>query len=174
MAHNPRRTFLISGSRGQCKWFKPDRNMWHACSALLFCISSRYRHAAPSAPWPWMDINTDASEVRPLPPDGSEWGQYPQSLFGNWTSDQVNRCKMLTDCSDSDMSTTYKIRVCDDGSFDQQVETRTVLTSDTTSVRAYWNYLGTPVSGARVACFDLEAETATTAPLGYPSTSTFC
>ena len=46
-----------------------------------------------------MDFDADVSEVNPLPPGGlgqdPEWSQYPQSLFGNWTHDQVERCGVL-------------------------------------------------------------------------------
>ncbi|KAF8122691.1 hypothetical protein EV363DRAFT_1404712 [Boletus edulis] len=109
----------------------------------------RYRHAAPSAPWPWMDLDKDTSEVQPvslIPPEDSEWGRYPQSLFGNWTHEQVNRSQMLTKCSDSELSTIYKFKVFDDGSFDKlkQVETRAVRKDDAADLRAYWNHLGVP------------------------------
>ncbi|KAH0835033.1 hypothetical protein J3R83DRAFT_10770 [Lanmaoa asiatica] len=71
-------------------------------------------HAAPSAPWPWMDLKRDAAEV-PLGvssatstlvegegasgDEGREaeraWCRYPQSLFENWTPAQVRRCRMF-------------------------------------------------------------------------------
>ncbi|KAG6379662.1 hypothetical protein JVT61DRAFT_10182 [Boletus reticuloceps] len=53
---------------------------------------------------------------------------------------------MLTKCSDSELSTIYKFKVFDDGSFDKlkQVETRAVRKDDAADLRAYWNYLGVP------------------------------
>ncbi|KAI6104303.1 cora-like Mg2+ transporter protein-domain-containing protein [Pisolithus sp. B1] len=71
----------------------------------------RYRHAAPSAPWPWMDFDVDKSAVEPgglvFPSD--HWSNYPQNLFGNWTRDQVLRSKMLTSCSSSQSCLIYKM-----------------------------------------------------------------
>ncbi|KIK67895.1 hypothetical protein GYMLUDRAFT_155325 [Collybiopsis luxurians FD-317 M1] len=61
------------------------------------------RHAAPSAPWPWIDIHDDVDPEQlntPLPPVpplcdhkdcGGCWREYPQSRFPNWTSGQVQR-----------------------------------------------------------------------------------
>jgi hypothetical protein len=122
-----------------------------------------------------MNFDIDPSEVQPVPPglqDDSEWGQYPQSLFSNWTCDQVNRSQMLTKCSNRELSTVYKIGVFDDGNFDKKVEARTVRKDDIVDLRGYWNYLRIPVSSMVVE--HLEAEAAVIATLEYPSTSTFC
>jgi hypothetical protein len=122
-----------------------------------------YRHAAPSAPWPWMNFDIDASEVQPVLPglqDDSEWGQYPQSLFSNWTCDQVNRSQMLTKCSNHELSTVYKIGVFDDGNFDKKVEARTVRKDDIVDLRGYWNYLRIPPpSNIRVQALFVEEMT---------------
>ncbi|KAF8553790.1 hypothetical protein OG21DRAFT_1186917 [Imleria badia] len=119
-----------------------------------------YRHAAPSAPWPWMNFDISASEVQPIPlrlSDDFEWGQYPQSLFKNWTSEQVNRSQMLTKCSDGELSTVYNIGVFNDGSFDRQAETRIVRKDDAVDLRGYWNYLGvSPPSNVRVQALFVE------------------
>lgn len=83
-----------------------------------------HRHAAPSAPWPWVDIQDDgeskkftmysffhisAQEVDrrqlesskppvPSPCDHQAcnncWKDYPQSLFPNWTAAQVKKSKI--------------------------------------------------------------------------------
>ncbi|KAM6495200.1 CorA-like Mg2+ transporter domain containing protein [Amanita muscaria] len=66
-----------------------------------------YRHAAPSAPWPWIDIRDKVDheqlnvEAHPIPKDcdhtrcqGKCWTDYPQSRFPNWTPSQVNKCKI--------------------------------------------------------------------------------
>ncbi|RDB19710.1 hypothetical protein Hypma_013163 [Hypsizygus marmoreus] len=64
-----------------------------------------HRHAAPSAPWPWIDIHDGidaeqlASEAPPIPRpcDHKEctcWIGYPQSRFPNWTEAQVERSRI--------------------------------------------------------------------------------
>ncbi|KAF5384252.1 hypothetical protein D9615_003334 [Tricholomella constricta] len=65
-----------------------------------------HRHAAPSAPWPWIDIHDRLdheqlrSELPPVPPlcdhttCGGCWVGYPQSRFPNWTQEQVERSKI--------------------------------------------------------------------------------
>ncbi|TFK31450.1 hypothetical protein BDQ12DRAFT_694126 [Crucibulum laeve] len=68
-----------------------------------------HRHAAPSAPWPWVDIEDEVDPVQlasPLPPvppacnhrtcEGRCWRGYPQSLFPNWTQAQVKKSKIYT------------------------------------------------------------------------------
>ena len=120
-----------------------------------------------------MNLDIDDAKVHPLPQsDDFEWGQYPQSLFGNWTSEQVNRCQMLTKCSDRELSSIYRIRVLNDGTFDKHVEKRTVRKDDPTDLRAYWSHLGNPVSVLLVAYS--EAEAAVIAMLECPSAGDFC
>ncbi|KIL65408.1 hypothetical protein M378DRAFT_10794 [Amanita muscaria Koide BX008] len=66
-----------------------------------------YRHAAPSAPWPWIDINDKADPEQPnteshlIPKscdhtrcEGWCWKGYPQSRFPNWTPSQVEKFKI--------------------------------------------------------------------------------
>ncbi|PPQ92528.1 LOW QUALITY PROTEIN: hypothetical protein CVT25_010361 [Psilocybe cyanescens] len=65
-----------------------------------------HRHAAPSAPWPWVDIQDVvdpaqlASPLPPVPPLCSHetckgcWNLYPQSLYPNWTPAQVKKSKI--------------------------------------------------------------------------------
>jgi hypothetical protein len=65
-----------------------------------------HRHASPSAPWPWVDLEDDVDRTQlecPLPPipplcdhsacDGC-WKGYPQSRFPNWTYRQVVKSKI--------------------------------------------------------------------------------
>ena len=89
-----------------------------------------HRHAAPSAPWPWVDIEDGAYSIErcstitliillaevdpvqlecplpPIPPPcdhktcGGCWTGYPQSLFPNWTPRQVEKCKMRSAIDD--------------------------------------------------------------------------
>ncbi|KAH7921423.1 hypothetical protein BV22DRAFT_1019395 [Leucogyrophana mollusca] len=80
----------------------------------------RYRHAAPSGPWPWMDFGSDFGLVHASPPQGitdKSWKGYPQNLFPNWTHDQVKRSKMLSSASNSGESTIHMIDVTEDPSF---------------------------------------------------------
>ncbi|KIK99653.1 hypothetical protein PAXRUDRAFT_822497 [Paxillus rubicundulus Ve08.2h10] len=106
-----------------------------------------YRHAAPSAPWPWMDFDMDSSEVEPLLPDGlvdsiEEWKRYPQSLFGNWTPDQVSRSKMLLSCNNSEPCAVHNVDILDGGKFDKTEEGRTThVNPDPAMISAFWDRL---------------------------------
>ncbi|KAG2036843.1 cora-like Mg2+ transporter protein-domain-containing protein [Suillus americanus] len=79
-----------------------------------------YRHAAPSGPWPWMnlDVKSDTNDMTdPEVPDPS-WRGYPQNQFRNWTTDQVKRSKMFEKCSTNQHSTIYWMDVHEpDGRF---------------------------------------------------------
>ncbi|KAG2149644.1 hypothetical protein BD769DRAFT_1649081 [Suillus cothurnatus] len=79
----------------------------------------RYRHAAPSGPWPWVDFNTDLSSSEPPPRKGEhEWCGYPQELFGNWSPIPVARSGMLTQCERIVRPCViYGIDVTSDGQF---------------------------------------------------------
>ncbi|KAF8892904.1 hypothetical protein BD779DRAFT_1765736 [Infundibulicybe gibba] len=54
-----------------------------------------HRHAAPSAPWPWVDLEDEVDSEQlntPLPPvPPLMLGGYPQSRFPNWTPRQVDK-----------------------------------------------------------------------------------
>ncbi|KAF9226333.1 hypothetical protein BS17DRAFT_765341 [Gyrodon lividus] len=125
-----------------------------------------YRHAAPSAPWPWMDFDMDSSEVQPCLPLGlvdstQEWERYPQSLFGNWTPDQVSRSRMLLSCSDhsDEPCAIHKVDILkDDGKFDKSEEGRTAhVNADLASINAFWDNLQTPrPAGIRVRVLCVE------------------
>jgi hypothetical protein len=87
--------------------------------------SCSHRHAAPSGPWPWMDLATDFSVINQATPpstpgeDGlSDWSEYPQNLFPNWKRDQVIRCRILLDPPPTGRSTIYNIDVVKDDAFD--------------------------------------------------------
>ncbi|KAH7921422.1 hypothetical protein BV22DRAFT_1132288 [Leucogyrophana mollusca] len=77
----------------------------------------RYRHAAPSGPWPWMDFSVDLAEIPPASPIDRSWKGYPQNIFGNWTPDQVDRSEMLTRCSTCGKCMIYNVYVNQDGKF---------------------------------------------------------
>ncbi|KAG2739118.1 hypothetical protein P692DRAFT_20756521, partial [Suillus brevipes Sb2] len=75
----------------------------------------RYRHAARSGPWPWMDFDVETSpSTTDIDPS---WRGYPQNQFGNWTPDRVERSKMLRRCLLNNSSTIYWMDVLNDGSF---------------------------------------------------------
>jgi hypothetical protein len=88
-----------------------------------------HRHAAPCGPWPWMDLRDDiepasvgySSEPHQCPhPTGQCegcWAGYPQSLFPNWTSDQVGRSKMKQITMQSDKCVIRRVEVKDGGDF---------------------------------------------------------
>ncbi|KAG1837319.1 hypothetical protein DFJ58DRAFT_669005 [Suillus subalutaceus] len=90
-------------------------------SVLLFSLFlptdalPRYRHAAPSGPWPWMDFEADSTT--PTTSIEPSWRGYPRNQFGNWTPDQVGRSKMLEKCLVNKSSTIYWMDVRNDGSF---------------------------------------------------------
>ena len=61
-----------------------------------------HRHAIPSGPWPWMDLDSEeTSRPQKIPSCQHEgcdicrqWLGYPQSHSPNWTPDQVARCNI--------------------------------------------------------------------------------
>ncbi|PPQ75034.1 hypothetical protein CVT26_011932 [Gymnopilus dilepis] len=67
-----------------------------------------HRHASPSAPWPWVDLDDEVDREQlecPLPPIpplcdhkdcGGCWKGYPQSRFPNWTKRQVIKSKIYS------------------------------------------------------------------------------
>ncbi|KAJ8586915.1 hypothetical protein M405DRAFT_883015 [Rhizopogon salebrosus TDB-379] len=90
----------------------------------------QYRHASPSGPWPWMDFSsiefgaamTESTVITTedgmtATTNGASWQGYPENLFGNWKSDQVERSQMLKKCLKNNSSNLYWIDVCDDRSF---------------------------------------------------------
>ncbi|KAF6751702.1 hypothetical protein DFP72DRAFT_906894 [Ephemerocybe angulata] len=83
-----------------------------------------HRHAAPSAPWPWVDIGDAvdqeqlASSAPPIPElcahEGcSCWVGYPQSRFPNWTKRQVKKSKIWDAIWSYDRSKACTIYRCD-------------------------------------------------------------
>ncbi|KAF5350703.1 hypothetical protein D9756_008753 [Leucocoprinus leucothites] len=73
--------------------------------------SPSFRHAAPSAPWPWIDIDDGITQEQQklmknggptIPPicthrdcNNQYWKNYPQSLYPNWTHTQVKKSKIF-------------------------------------------------------------------------------
>jgi hypothetical protein len=88
-----------------------------------------HRHAAPSGPWPWQDLDDSIPEAEPA--DGSStqshresgaphWSNYPECLFPNWKADQVERSKMKTSLPASGKTLVYHVDVAADGEFSDQ------------------------------------------------------
>ncbi|KAF8463036.1 hypothetical protein JB92DRAFT_3136636 [Gautieria morchelliformis] len=85
-----------------------------------------HRHAAPSGPWPWQDLDdtipkshaTETSSRHSQETSASPcWTDYPECLFPNWKPDQVKRSKMKTLLSESSESIIYHVDVGSDGHF---------------------------------------------------------
>ncbi|KAF9237252.1 hypothetical protein BU15DRAFT_48954 [Melanogaster broomeanus] len=107
----------------------------------------RYRHAAPSGPWPWMDFDEDLPVVS-LPSqetansDIRQWSRYPQNLFPNWTESQLKRCRMLTACPDSEACPIFKVDVFHNGDFGEaDDEPATVFAGFEDE---FWNVISVP------------------------------
>ncbi|KIK64875.1 hypothetical protein GYMLUDRAFT_71238 [Collybiopsis luxurians FD-317 M1] len=88
------------------------------------------RHAAPSAPWPWIDIDDDIdpeqleSPLPPIPPlcdhkdCGGCWQGYPQSRFPNWTLGQLQRSGVFKVIeNEKESCTIYSVNVDTTGFF---------------------------------------------------------
>lgn len=82
-----------------------------------------HRHAAPSGPWPWQDLDdsiptTESGEdSTTISNEGSRWRGYPESLFPNWKVDQVQRSKMKEILLGYDESMIYHVDVDGKGTF---------------------------------------------------------
>ncbi|KAF8958968.1 hypothetical protein BDZ97DRAFT_1430263 [Flammula alnicola] len=93
-----------------------------------------HRHASPSAPWPWVDLQDEIDReqlekiMEPIPPPcdhkycGGCWKEYPQSRFPNWTKRQVQKSKIADAIANvySDYSnpcTLYQVDVGTNGYF---------------------------------------------------------
>ncbi|KIJ45141.1 hypothetical protein M422DRAFT_207377 [Sphaerobolus stellatus SS14] len=87
---------------------------------------SKHRHASPSAPWPWVDLNDKVDTAQDQDPkwecqclDGrcnDCWKGYPQSLFHNWTETQVKKSGMK-EYVPTMATTLFRVDVLKDGSF---------------------------------------------------------
>jgi hypothetical protein len=114
-----------------------------------------HRHATPSGPWPWMDLE---SEETNFPPNISpcihenceicpRWLGYPQSHFPNWTPDQVVRCKIASAITDRQHSCKiYHVDVTNvQGKFAPCTQEGLAVTKPTE--RDLWEWLQISVSG---------------------------
>lgn len=114
--------------------------------------SPAYRHAAPSAPWPWIDTadEVDPKELEaatPPVPDpcthedcgGKCWREYPKSRFPNWTKGQVEKCK-IADTIDHKKGpcTIYQLEVDEGGNFHQRKQIKFDVV-DADGLEEKWN-----------------------------------
>ncbi|KAG2067601.1 hypothetical protein BDR04DRAFT_1144244 [Suillus decipiens] len=60
-----------------------------------------YRHAAPSGPWPWMNLGVESNTTDTTVVDKS-WKGYLQNQFRNWTPEQVKRNTIVKSSQDQD------------------------------------------------------------------------
>lgn len=115
-----------------------------------------YRHAAPSGPWPWMDLESDTTlEAEPVSPSRQspeqwKWRGYPQCLFGNWVADRVARCKMVENCSRDprEQCRIYYVDVLETGLFKSDADPP--IDVDERALNLLWDRLQTEPTGLRL------------------------
>ncbi|KJA24138.1 hypothetical protein HYPSUDRAFT_39284 [Hypholoma sublateritium FD-334 SS-4] len=110
-----------------------------------------HRHAAPSAPWPWIDIEDEvdptqlSSHLPPVPEPclhvscGGCWREYPQALYPNWTPSQVKKSqieKAVKHYRRNVVCVIHQVDVNEDGIF--QVPNPGRITSTDNKVRETW------------------------------------
>ena len=89
-----------------------------------------HRHAAPCGPWPWINLDDDASTLLQTSADphqsphlagerkeSCQWAGYPQSLFPNWTPRQVDRSRMKSLPGTTENCVIHRVEVTNDGTF---------------------------------------------------------
>ncbi|KAF8892914.1 hypothetical protein BD779DRAFT_1436236 [Infundibulicybe gibba] len=93
-----------------------------------------HRHAAPSAPWPWVDLEDEVdpgqldTPLPPVPPPcdhqtcGGCWKGYPKSRFPNWTPRQVDKSKITDAIHRNVPCTIYSVDVDNEGIFTKSGE----------------------------------------------------
>jgi hypothetical protein len=105
------------------------------------------RHAQPSGPWPWMDLEAiesheDAPEVTAiLPPDAPKWRGYPQSDFPNWTPVPVRRSRIrdMIDKRPESPCKIYCVDVLESGEF-KTLDLRTICDTEA-SRKDFWTMM---------------------------------
>ncbi|PPQ66789.1 hypothetical protein CVT24_008698 [Panaeolus cyanescens] len=115
-----------------------------------------HRHAAPSAPWPWVDLEDEVDRKQldksspPIPKEclhGEDcnncWTGYPQSRFPNWTPRQVKKSKIfdaIHNYNRDDECVLYQVDVDNDGFFSNGDEIVVEDDSDA-SLESLWRRL---------------------------------
>lgn len=118
-----------------------------------------YRHASPSGPWPWMNIDSEPESdaiqlATPQPPHATSkcshtnedcdrcWSQYPQSLFPNWTAAQVRRSGLKGKVAGTHTCVVHHVDVDNDGQF-SDTERHTALHE---RIDEFWDLMQRKVS----------------------------
>ncbi|OJA14996.1 hypothetical protein AZE42_07806 [Rhizopogon vesiculosus] len=120
-----------------------------------------YRHAAPSGPWPWMDLESEdmmtletepVSSQMQLAEGNYQWRGYPQSLFGNWVTERVKRCKMVDNCSKDSLEKCriYYVDVLENGKFKPPSDDNPPLDVNEQDLAHLWGQLQTKPTGLRL------------------------
>jgi hypothetical protein len=104
-----------------------------------------HRHAAPSGPWPWLDVDLESYEDTNESPESREaLLVYPQSHFPNWTPLQVRKSGIKEATGKECTCDIYAVDVLSSGKFEPPV--KHTVTPDADSKRVFKQYLETPVS----------------------------
>lgn len=89
-----------------------------------------YRHASPSGPWPWLNLDTELqaeldapAQQEPLTCDHLDgecicWKSYPENLYPNWTARRVRESKIKDiKLEPLEQCVIYHVNVWNNGSF---------------------------------------------------------
>jgi hypothetical protein len=122
------------------------RRLSHAPSTIpLGKRHPSHRHAAPSGPWPWLDVDLESFEDISESPESREaLLVYPQSHFANWTPLQVRKSGIKEATEKACTCDVYSVDVLSSGKFEPRVKHTVAVDAD--SKMAFMNYLETPVS----------------------------
>ncbi|KAG2140502.1 uncharacterized protein EDB93DRAFT_1252788 [Suillus bovinus] len=116
-----------------------------------------YRYAAPSGPWPWMDLESDIvleTELVPTkhPAEQWKWRGYPENLFGNWVANRVARSKMVENCSREprEKCKIYHVDILESGAFKSVKDTDPPIEVDESALSQLWDQLQIEPTGLRL------------------------
>ncbi|TFK75702.1 hypothetical protein BDN72DRAFT_451962 [Pluteus cervinus] len=110
-----------------------SRFRWHFPHYGAFPASS-HRHATPSAPWPWLNVDDEPEDgvlnnniIPPVPPPcdhsncmGKCWLNYPQSRFPNWDALPVARSRIRAAIENQSDTTIYNVVIDRSGRFTRE------------------------------------------------------
>ncbi|KAJ8488753.1 hypothetical protein ONZ45_g13834 [Pleurotus djamor] len=103
--------------------FTLSSNSKRGCSSVPRVAAPSHRHAAPSAPWPWLDLHTSLSDKPADAPKYAQsdgWIGYPQVQYPNWTPDQQSRsgiAGIISHYSKDEECQIYQLDIGEDGLF---------------------------------------------------------
>jgi len=116
-----------------------------SCAQSTISLRKRHpshRHATPSGPWPWLDVDLESSEETNESAEASL--VYPQSHFPNWTPLQVRKSGIKEASEKESTCDVYIVDVLKSGKFRPPV--KHTVTAHADSKTAFKNYLEVPVS----------------------------